>query len=303
MIKYKVVISPNSNYYNAISYSFGEDAVFEFDEKNSIKKIEKYASSLGGVQNIVFYNLTEANDLLLNMLSNNSKKYIIFEYSVSELSDYKKLNELLLLLKYIDMNLVDGIICIDYVTYMLLKDKYGAKYLKLDVLQTKGSTGNSIGIIDDSSSVYGNTINELSAITLTNYKNVKTYKPIRAVSKFAKRFNLKLIKSKSISECIDGNTINFYGQFSSICYPFILESMDRGIPCIVGNTDFFDGNEVLKSNLVLKSDDDINEMNDKILSVEKNKQIILNEYAKFRKEYTKLAKKSIKDIKELFNLR
>ena len=56
MIKYKVVISPNSNYYNAISYSFGEDAVFEFDEKNSIKKIEKYASSLGGVQNIVFYN-------------------------------------------------------------------------------------------------------------------------------------------------------------------------------------------------------------------------------------------------------
>ena len=138
---------------------------------------------------------------------------------------------------------------------------------------------------------------------MTNYKNVKTYKPIRAVSKFAKRFNLKLIKSKSISECIDGNTINFYGQFSSICYPFILESMDRGIPCIVGNTDFFDGNEVLKSNLVLKSDDDINEMNDKILSVEKNKQIILNEYAKFRKEYTKLAKKSIKDIKELFNLR
>ena len=60
---------------------------------------------------------------------------------------------------------------------------------------------------------------------------------------------------------------------------------------------------VLKSNLVLKSDDDINEMNDKILSVEKNKQIILNEYAKFRKEYTQLAKKSIKDIKELFNLR
>ena len=47
----------------------------------------------------------------------------------------------------------------------------------------------------------------------------------------------------------------------------------------------------------------LNEMNDKILSVEKNKQIILNEYAKFRKEYTKLAKKSIKDIKELFNLR
>ena len=127
------------------------------------------------------------------MLSNNSKKYIIFEYSVSELSDYKKLNELLLLLKYIDMKLVDGIICIDYATYMLLKDKYGAKYLKLDVLQTKKDLLATVfGIIDDSSSVYGNTINELSAITLTNYKNVKTYKPIRAVSKFAKRFNTKI---------------------------------------------------------------------------------------------------------------
>ena len=41
MIKYKVVISPNSNYYNAISYSFGEDAVFEFDEKNYQKSIEE----------------------------------------------------------------------------------------------------------------------------------------------------------------------------------------------------------------------------------------------------------------------
>lgn len=46
MIKYKVVISPNSNYYNAISYSFGEDAVFEFDEKIQLRKLKNMPQAL-----------------------------------------------------------------------------------------------------------------------------------------------------------------------------------------------------------------------------------------------------------------
>lgn len=301
MIKYKVVIPPNNIYYDSISYTFGQDNIFDYDEKSSIKKVEKYAASLSDVKNIVFYNLTEENDLLFNMLSNKSKKYVIFEYSVSELSNYKKLNELLLIIKYVDMNLIDGIICLNYVTYLLLKDKYSAHYLKLDVAPKKGFLGDSIGIIDETISSYGNTINELSAITLTDYKNVKTYKPIKAVLGFSKRFNLKLTKAKDIHDCINGNFINFYGQFSSICYPLILESMDMGIPCIVGNTSFFDGNEVLKNNLVLKSDDDINEMKDKILSVVEKREVILKEYSKFRKHYTKLAEKSIEEIKSLFD--
>ena len=73
--------------------------------------------------------------------------------------------------------------------------------------------------------------------------------------------------------------------------------MDRGIPCIVGNTDFFDKNEILKKYLVVTSDDDINEIRDKLLEVKKNKSLIMKEYKKFRKSYKEIALDSINKIK------
>ena len=76
--------------------------------------------------------------------------------------------------------------------------------------------------------------------------------------------------------------------------------MDRGIPCIVGNTDFFDKNEILKKYLVVKSDDDINEIKEKILLVKKNKSIIMKEYKEFRKKYKKEASLNLKTIKNKF---
>ena len=72
-----------------------------------------------------------------------------------------------------------------------------------------------------------------------------------------------------------------------------LKAMDRGVPCVLGNTlllkDYFNLDKALR----LKSDDDINEIVEKIKYVRKNKKAILEEYKKFRKDYSKYSKESI----------
>ena len=56
---------------------------------------------------------------------------------------------------------------------------------------------------------------------------------------------------------------------------------------MVGNTDIFDDYPNLKQYLVLDSDDDIGEIANKINSIRENKDTILKEYAKYRKDYIK----------------
>ena len=55
-----------------------------------------------------------------------------------------------------------------------------------------------------------------------------------------------------------------------------LISMDAGIPCIIGNTHLLDNDEKLKKMLVLDSDDDVNEICEKIDNVLENKENLNN---------------------------
>ena len=52
------------------------------------------------------------------------------------------------------------------------------------------------------------------------------------------------------------------------------------MPVIVGNTDFYDNNKYLKEHLVVKSDDDVNEISEKINFVKTNYKKIMEEYSK-----------------------
>lgn len=300
MEKYKIIISPKTDYLKAMNNCFKKEFICELGYERDIKIIEKMANSLLDTQNVILFNLTNENNLLLNMLPRNQRKILIMEYSVSQFSIPTKYNEILLALNYLDKKMIDEIYCLDYNMYMLFKDKYNFKYLKLDVAQEKNSTHNvqskSIGLLSDPSSHYSNVMNELSAISMTDYKEVKLLNPLKSVTSFAKRFKLKRINVKNVEEVITDNEINLYIKFSEICYTLILESMDKGIPCIVGNSDVFDSNEKLKKALVIESDDDINEIKEKIVNVSKNKKEIITEYTKFRKVYSNISKKSIDEF-------
>ena len=83
------------------------------------------------------------------------------------------------------------------------------------------------------------------------------------------------------------NEINLYCNFTFNNMELILKSLDLGIPCLLGNTDIFDDYPNLKKYLLLDSDDDIGEIANKINCIRENRDTILTEYDKYRKEYTK----------------
>ena len=72
--------------------------------------------------------------------------------------------------------------------------------------------------------------------------------------------------------------------------------MDAGVPCIIGNNDILDDCQALKSKLQVESDDDIDEIANKIEEVKKTKNEILQSYESFRYTYTQKSKKSIDEF-------
>ena len=133
--------------------------------------------------------------------------------------------------------------------------------------------------------------NELSAIKLTNKYEAHIVNSNKVTNNFLNLFNIKNTKHYSPSNVIKNNLVNLNINFTDNDYTLFLRSMDLGIPCIIGNTDLLDNSKYLKEQLVVKSDDDVNEIKDKILSAIKNKKGIMKEYHKFRKAYIAEVKK------------
>lgn len=204
------------------------------------------------------------------------------------------------IMEFYDRNIIDEIICLDYSTYTVLKHSgYRTKYVKLDINSEikKSKQSNSIGLLGDDSNPNHNTYNQLSALKLVDYSYIKILKTMEATKHFLKFFNIEEKEVYTQDEVISNNDINLYCNFTFNNYQVILKSMDMGIPCLVGNTDFFNDNKVLKKYLVLDSDDDINEIATRIKQVRENKQEILKEYEIFRKKYSSDSKELINKLK------
>lgn len=152
-----------------------------------------------------------------------------------------------------------------------------------------------IGIINISDDPKHSYFNELSAVQLLE-KEANLINMSKDVKNFTKRFNMKVKEFHNIEEIIQNSEISLYINFCNSDTSNFLKSMDNETLCILGNNSIINQNEFLKSNLQLESDDDINEITEKIQNVQKNKQKILEEYKKFRKEYSEKSEKSINDF-------
>ena len=91
----------------------------------------------------------------------------------------------------------------------------------------------------------------------------------------------------SLDNVIKDNYVNLYCKFTNIDPSYFFKSMDLGIPCIMGNTDILDNNKILKDLLVLKSDDDVNEIAEKINNIKENYELIFKKYHEFKNKYIK----------------
>ena len=117
-----------------------------------------------------------------------------------------------------------------------------------------------------------------------------------ATREFIQFFDIKDKDVDTLDEAMKDNMINLYCNFTGSNNELVLKSMDMGVPCLLGNSDLFDEYKTLKKYLVLKSDDDIGEIADKINLVIKNKNEIMKEYSIFRKDYTNKSKENVKNF-------
>lgn len=168
-------------------------------------------------------------------------------------------------------------------------------YLMLDTpvinKEKTNNANNTIGLLNDEKKPVHSFYNELTAIKLIDDSIVNIRKSNQTTKKFLHDFNINYRQYKNIEDIMINSEINLYINFTNTNNMLFLNSMDLGIPCILGNTELLDNNEYLKKMLVMKSDDDVNEMASKIEIVKKEKNKIISEYKKYRSNYCELVKK------------
>ena len=226
------------------------------------------------------------NDIYRYILPRIKKNIIvcwIFKNAFSSLSNGGTRYVLHSIFEYIDRELIDSIGCFSKDNYEVLTNAgYNCEFIDLNINKTPSNyvKSNSIGILSNDFDPNNGFYNQLSALTFIDYDCCKFKSVMAATKHFCKYFNIKNKVLDNIDEIIKDNFVNLYVNFTNTNIELIKKSFNLGIPCIVGNVDFFDNNKYLKEHLVLRSDDDINEIAQKINFARDNREKIMEEYKK-----------------------
>ncbi len=261
------------------------DEFIEFVKFNNIKEILlidyrlEYETIIESLENNVRVNLIFTCDLA----SLTSEYYRNQHDSIVKLYKNKKINRLGLL----DKNLY-------IITKMEYKNTYHVIFdFPIKKINKKKKAG--IGLLNISEDPKHSYFNELSAIGILNEKaNIVEFSG--DINKFVKEFNIDTEEFKTMENVIANSEITLNVNFCNTDIYNFIKSMDSETICILGNNSVLNDNEYLKRNLQVKSDDDVNEIADKIENIKKNKDEILKEYSKFRKIYSSDSKKSISEF-------
>jgi hypothetical protein len=247
------------------------------------------------VETLILYNYIDSYRKIIPAVKKSTKIDWIITNPIASLTDGSIMNILRTIMEFNDRMMINKIGCYDESFYKVLKKaKYNAELLYPDVNISKQSykKGN-IGIISNDFDPKHGYYNMLTALKLIDFDTVKINSNMPATNNFVAKFRIKSEFCDSISETMKNNEVNLYVNFTNNDKTIILKSLDMGIPCIVGNTELFDSNKKLKELLVLNSDDDVNEIADKINLARQNRTIILKEYEKFRINYSEKSRKQV----------
>ncbi len=137
-----------------------------------------------------------------------------------------------------------------------------------------------------------NTVNQLSAASMVKDAILDIIPVTTLINEFCNMANihindknLKYLPRQELLDRMSLNDVNLYVTFTE-CSPVLpLESLELGVPCITGNNHSYFKGTKLYDYLVVKSEDDINEIYDKILNCLNNKEEIIKLYKEWKKEY------------------
>lgn len=245
---------------------------------------------------LILYSYYNQFNELLPMINKKVYKIWILDFSISSLSISYIFQNFLLIREYLDRGLINSLVTTQYSLYITFKDIM--KYIQLDYEDSTNHETikrDTIGILNKDYDDISNFYNEISGVAISKIKKVKVLNANKQTINFSKDFNVDIEIEKDIEKIIYGNKINLDVKFSDISPITFLMSMDAGIPCILGNTSLLKDTD-LENFLVVSSDDDVEEIKNKINYALDNTDKIIEYYKKWR---TKYKKESIKTIELL----
>lgn len=165
---------------------------------------------------------------------------------------------------------------------------------KTNSIVNECSQNNSvIGLLNSQYKSTHSFYNELSAIKLLDGLKSRIFKPNKETKRFIKMFKINHEYTRNFNRLFDRDlAANLYINFTDNDIRLFLKSMDNNIPCILGNTSILNKYPNLKKRLVMSSDDDIDEIADRVRVVLDKRQLIFEDYKEFRKDYSKLVKET-----------
>lgn len=265
-------------YFEGINNTLGNAIKIDYVEANEniIKTINE-----SKIEKIYLFGNHDIYRYILPRLKKKIEVCWVFNESFSSLSNGEIRYYLNTIFEYYDRKLIKVIGCTDKDNKKIFENsKYNCEYIDLQIkkIKSKNNKSNSIGILSDDYDPNNNFYNQLAALTFIDYDVCKYRCVMDATNHFQKYFNIKSKITDNMDEVIKNNFVNLYINFTNTNKELIMRSFNYGVPVIVGNTDFYDNNNYLKENLVVKSDDDINEIVEKINFVKKNYKKIMEEY-------------------------
>ena len=272
MTKYDSINDTLGNVIKVDDNSF-QTSVTDIINKSKIKKIYLFGCS-------DFYRL------LLPRIKKSINVCWVYTDSFSNLSNSGIRSYLNAIFEYYDRKLIDSIGLLSKDNEIVLKNSgYNCEYIDLKIKKGKTNKNNknhsnSIGILSNDFDPNNNFYNQLASLTFLDYDVCKFKGIMRATNNFYKYFNIKAQKLDNFDDIMKDNFVNLYINFTNTNKDLIMKSYSLGVPVIVGNTDFYDNIKYLKEKLVVKSDDDINELVEKIKFVKCNYNTIMEEYNK-----------------------
>jgi hypothetical protein len=189
-----------------------------------------------------------------------------------------------------------------YNSYFLKNTVTSISYKKDSKLEENNKNENiKIGLYSSGDRWEKNVYNQLSACAMVKDSVVDIIPNTKLAISFCELMNINqtnkcltsYVSKEKLFSKMKENDVNLYVTFSE-CAPMVpLESFALGVPCIIGdNTHYFKGTK-LEEYLVVKSEDNIDEIYEKINLVIKNKKEIMELYNQWKNKYDEESKNSV----------
>ncbi len=292
MKKDSIVLVPyyNKDIYNQIVYTFGKSKIiYDNEDVSELARIinKRY-------KKVYIVDLLFLSKSLLQLIKKDIVVKSILTFNLASLTFPGLLYSFQEIMECYDRNLITEIGCLDKgMAKLLSKRGYNSRHVLLDNCETlSNKKGKYIGVVSKDLNPNHNFYNALSAVKLSGHKNVKTEINMFETKRFGEKFGLVIKNTQSFRKIMSDVLINIYPCFTNSLDILGIISLDSGIPFIYGNTVLFDKCKPLKKYLVMKSEDDISELADKINNALKYETEIMKLYHEFRLKYSTLVAES-----------